>query len=120
MSPLREEQVFVGGVGDVSHEQQHVLVVLPSPLGIVLGHHRGSIDVVAEMEVVVVVETCAKVLSSIGKSGTVGVRVPAAAMAILVIVVTAAHHHTYSSIQSDCIFQIEDNKTLTSPVVVEQ
>ena len=112
VSPLREEQVFVGGVGDVSNQQQHVLVILPAPLGIVLGHHRGSVDVVAEMEMVVVVETCAKVLSGVGKGGAVGVRVPAAAMAVLVVVVAAAHHHTYSSIQSHCIFRLEDDSTL--------
>lgn len=93
VSPLREEKIFVGGVGDVSHKQQHVLVVLSAPLRIVLGHDRGGVDVISKVEMVIIVKACAKVLPSIGKGGAVRVGVPAATMVILVVVVTSTHHH---------------------------
>ena len=92
MSPFWKEEVFVGGIGNVSDKQQHVLVILPAPLGVELGQHGSRIDVVSEVVVVVVVEAGSEVLASIRQRWTVRILVPATSVAVFVIIVAAAHH----------------------------
>jgi len=75
MAPLGEPGVALGArVGDVAREEQHPVVLAHGRRGLEPRHHRGRVQEVAEVEVVILEEAVAEVLPQVVEARAVGTR----------------------------------------------
>ena len=57
VSERREVRIVMRGVGNIAHKQQNVLEIFLPPRGVVFSYHGCCVDVIAVVEVVVVIVT---------------------------------------------------------------